>query len=226
MIILAFDTAMSSLSVGLIKDGGTLFEVIDATGKHHGETLMPAVEYVMRKADIKIEEVDLLAATIGPGSFTGLRVGMSTLKGLACATSLPAVGISTLDALAFNAAHLSIPVCAVLDARKGEIYAALYMPNGKGELNKVVDDRVSEPKGFFESLSGEIYVVGDGAETYKGIIRKTMGDRCIFSAPDMNVIRATSVGVLGLKKFRDGDTLNIRGVAPRYLRGSYADRMR
>lgn len=224
MVTLAFDTSTKTASVALLRGEKLLVEQFINTGKNHGETLLPAIENVLAVAGIRIDEVALLAVTVGPGSFTGLRVGASTAKGLAFAEGIPIVGVSTLDALAANVNERDITICSMLDARKNEVYTALYRLSNTGFPERITDERVISPEMALEELDGDVLCLGDGALAYKELIRSIVPEKARFVPEPLNYIRASSVGLIGLKKFHDGDILNSLELAPRYLRLSEAEK--
>jgi len=145
MITLAIDTSAGTTSVALLEDDSILAELFVNSGRNHAETLLPAIEKLLTSVVIKAEQkmpfsgIDLFAFTIGPGSFTGLRVGASTVKGLAFVLQKPVVGVCTLDALVLNVSDLplkKVTICPVLDAGRGEVYTALYAPSKTGMYEK------------------------------------------------------------------------------------------
>ena len=223
MLTLAFDTSTKTASVALLKGEILLIEQFINTGKNHGETLLPAIENILTIAGIGIAEIGLLAVTVGPGSFTGLRVGASSAKGLAFSKGTPIVGVSTLDALAANVTSGSMKICPMLDARKKEVYAALYRISETGFPERITDEQVISPEILLADMDEEILCLGDGAIAYGDLIRLKMSDKAHFVPGPLNYIRASSVGLIGLKKFHDGDSLNSLKLTPRYLRLSEAE---
>lgn len=226
MITMAVDTSTKSGSVALLRDGILIGEKFVNTGKHHGASVHAAIGQILTAAGIGISEVDLLAVTVGPGSFTGLRIGVGTVKGLAFAGGIPVVGVSTLTALAANVSGQARVICPMLDARKGEVYTAFYQHGDGGVPERVSHERVVSPEVVLTDVTGPTLFLGDGAVAYEGIIRSVLADKAHFVPEPFNYIRAASVGVIGLKKFRDGDTLNPLMCAPRYLRLSEAETRR
>jgi tRNA threonylcarbamoyladenosine biosynthesis protein TsaB len=223
MMTLAFDTSTKTGSVALLKDEILLVEQFMNTGKNHGETVHPAIRQILSAAGIGIGDVNLLAVTVGPGSFTGLRIGAGTAKGLAFAEEIPIVGVSTLEALAANVSGSTLTICPMLDARKGEVYTAFYRFDGAGFPGKVSDEQVVSPEILLAGVDQTTLFLGDGAIAYEGLIRSTLFDKAHFVPEPFNYIRAASVGLIGLKKFCDGDSLNSLIFAPRYLRLSEAE---
>lgn len=224
MFILASDTSTKKAHVAILDDETVLAEVSLNTGRNHGETILPAVHELLSMAGREIGEIDLFALTVGPGSFTGIRVGVSTCKGLALALEKPVVNVSTLDALAMNVSNFSGTICPMLDARGEEIYAALYRAQEQGVIpEKIGEDRAIAPAEFLEGLKGQCVFLGDGAVRYEALIRKMLRGRSFFVPPYQNDIRAGAVGLLGMEKFRRGEVINAAVLTPQYIRGSYAD---
>jgi tRNA threonylcarbamoyladenosine biosynthesis protein TsaB len=226
MVTLAVDTASKTASVALLEGTTILGESFLNIGKNHGETLLPEIKSLLTRNSVAIDEIDLFAVTLGPGSFTGLRIGASTIKGLAFTVGKPVEGVCTLDALALNMSDISMMICPMLDARKKEVYTALYKPAGDNFPEKIVDEVVSDPEHFVKDISENVMFLGDGALLYRNVIREILPDKSHFASDHLNYIRASSVGLIGLKKFYDGETLNLLTFTPEYLRVSEAEAKR
>jgi len=222
MNILALDTSAESSSVALLDDGIIGAEFSLNRGRRHEETLLVTINALLAQAGITVDAIDLFSVTVGPGSFTGLRVGLATMKGFAFAIGKPIVAVSTLAALAANIPHADIPVCPVLDARRGDVYTATYRIEAGGLPAMITAERVTTPEELAEGVDGTVLFVGDGVIQYEDLIRDRLADRAVMAPPSCNVIRAGTVGLIGLKKYRDGDILGPRELVPRYLRSSYA----
>jgi tRNA threonylcarbamoyladenosine biosynthesis protein TsaB len=167
-------------------------------------------------------EIDAFALTVGPGSFTGLRVGMGVVKGLALATGKPVVGVSALDALALNASGSSINICTVLDAGRESIYTALYRPRAGGVPERIIEERIVSAAEFLEGLGEDTLFLGYGSRSYAELINKKLQDKASIALPYLNNLRASAVGFIGLKKICEDDILDIKTAVPRYLHSSYA----
>lgn len=168
MIILGIETA--TLQVGCAVGGveGVLASFTAARGRRHAETLVPAVQFVCEHAQVGLDEVSVVAVDVGPGLFTGLRVGVATAKALALALRVPMVGLSSLDLLAFALHHTDGLIATVIDARRGEVFAALYRPV-PGGVQRVAEPRVCAPGGLASELMAmgeDCLLVGDGAVRY------------------------------------------------------------
>ena len=134
MLTLAFDTSYRTAAVAVLRDDTILYDSVINTGLNHSETLMPEIDYALRQVRIKISDINLFACTIGPGSFTGLRIGVSTLKGLMMATGTPAAGVSTLAAVALNPGITSKTICSMIDAGRGQVYVSQFRYDDKNIL--------------------------------------------------------------------------------------------
>lgn len=226
VLTLAFDTSTKSASVALLRDTSILVERLVNVDKNHGETLLPEIMNVLAMANVVLDDVELFAVTTGPGSFTGLRIGAATVKGLAVSADRPIAGVSSLDALAFNIPYSSTLICPMLDARKQEVYTALYRPRINAFPERILDEQVVAPGTFLENIDDEVIFLGDGAQAYEDIIKTSLPGNAHIAPRHLNYIRASSVGLIGLKKFYDGDTLDTLTFAPRYLRVSEAEAKR
>jgi tRNA threonylcarbamoyladenosine biosynthesis protein TsaB len=142
MRILALETATNTVGLALMEEEQVLGEITLDLGRHHAEVLLPALDKLFAMTGLTPEEVDLLACTIGPGSFTGLRIGISTVKGLALAMDRPIVGVSTLEALALNALPTNGWICPMLDARKSQVFTSLYRMGPDGLPERVGEERL------------------------------------------------------------------------------------
>ncbi len=224
MKILSINTSTPSGSVALTREGCIVEEMNLNIERTHSETILPVIDRVLRDGGVGLEEVDGIAVTAGPGSFTGLRVGISIAKGLAWALGKPVVGVSTLHALALNLPFSEGPICPVLDARKGEVYAALFRRDGNG-LKRVMDDRVMKPETLIGSLpeEEEIIFLGEGLSLWRERIEEGLKGRAIFAPPYLWVVRASCVGFLALDHLLRGEAEDPKELLPIYLRPSEAE---
>ncbi len=224
MLTLAMECATKTVALALLEEGDVLAELYLSGEKHHAEVLLPALDNLFVMAGLTPGCLDLLACTVGPGSFTGLRIGVSTVKGLALATGKPVVGVSTLEALAMNAGQSTRLICPMLDARKNQVYAGLYRtgPDGLPDANR--PDSLTDVPGLLRELGDEeIIFLGDGALRHEQLIRETRKDRAIVYGPAHQRLMAAAVGLLGLRQYRNGAVLDTITFTPRYLRLSEAE---
>ena len=189
----------------------------------HAIWLLPSIKSHLENAGLDISLIDLFAVASGPGSFTGLRIGISTVKGLAWPLGKKVVGVSTLAALSMNIPFSSRLVCPVLDARKGEVYAALYDTSG-GFPRAVMEDAVMTPSALFNEISkrgleGSVVFLGSGLEVYSRKIEEGVPGAAL--APGLSLVRASVVGILGFE--RSGEAVDPIALTPSYLRRSEAE---
>lgn len=223
MLILAIDTSARTASIALLQEKEILSEITVNLGLNHSLVLLPALHDLCTLSRIEIGSIDLYACTIGPGSFTGLRVGTSTVKGLALATGKPVVGVSTLDALAFNLVGLNMMVCPMLDAKKNQVYTALYRNERENILEKKEHERITDVKDFLQYINDKTLFVGDGAMKYAKLISDALPGESFFASHAHQNVRAATVGLLGEKMYYEGNVLNPITFTPRYLRPSEAE---
>jgi tRNA threonylcarbamoyladenosine biosynthesis protein TsaB len=222
MLTLAFDTSSKTVAVAILKDDVIIYDTIINVDLNHSEVLLPAIDYACHQTRIKINEIDLFACTIGPGSFTGLRIGVSTLKGLMLATGKPAVGISSLAALALNVSKSSKIICSVMDAGRGQVYIAYYRYNENGLLDQIGTEKTVDPREILHNQEQEIIFVGDGAIKYADILSNTKTKEINIASVLHQYIRASSVAFLGRKKYDRNELLNAETFVPVYLRSADA----
>ena len=174
MLILAFESSAKSASVALVKDGALLSQYSQCSALTHSRTLLPMAEDMLKNAEVKLSEVDLIAVAHGPGSFTGIRIGVSTVKGLSWAADKPCVGVSTLEAMAWHGLMAGGYVCPVMDARRQQVYNALFKIED-GKPQRITDDRpiaLAQLADEVRSLNAPVLLVGDGAALTEKFFRE------------------------------------------------------
>jgi tRNA threonylcarbamoyladenosine biosynthesis protein TsaB len=232
MLILAVETSTFTGSVALVEgamegEASPSLRVIGETtlqvSETHSSRLMPTIDRLLRETSLPVQKVQGIAVGLGPGSFTGLRIAVSTVKGLAFALRVPVAGVPTLDALAHNIRYASTQVCPVLDARKKEVYAALFRSDGEGRLKKISEDWVLSPEDLCSRISEATVLVGNGTEVYAEIFRGRLGSRALFAPPELSFPRAVHVARLALPAFQRGEKLDLFTFTPIYVRRSEAE---
>jgi len=217
-LLLALETATSVVSAALLRDGEVIAEAVAAPGESAAESVLPAVDAVLRRAGARISEVDAFGLSIGPGSFTGLRVGLATVKGLAHGSDRPVVPVSTLAALAATAADEPAPVAALLDARRGELYAGVF--DVRGALPEAsVPEGVYTPEELLPRLPARCRLVGE-ERAFRELARLGLPadrPRSLFGP------FAVSVGALAARGLARGEAVSAAAVVPRYLRRAEAE---
>jgi tRNA threonylcarbamoyladenosine biosynthesis protein TsaB len=222
MLILGMDTSTRAGSVALLRNDQVLGEILVHSGIAHSESILPAASRIIEQSGIAPRDIDLFAVTVGPGSFTGLRIGVSIVKGLAFASSRPVAGVSTLEALAWNFCFSARPVCTLLDAKKGQVYAALFKPGDGGLPRREGEILAIEPDKLLKVLPDDVILAGEGAVRYEGVFLPAFGPGS-FAPPHLHLIRAASVALLGKGLFAAGRTVEAAALAPVYIRPSEAE---
>jgi len=223
--ILGIDTSTKFCNLGLIEDKDVLIEyTINGLKKKHSSILVPAIKDLLKTMDLKTEEINGIAISIGPGSFTGLRIGLCVAKGLCYARSLPLLGITTLDAMAFPLKEIPYLICPVLESKKDEIYDVVF--RGGDSLHRVMDYKCEDIQSLLVRLSPlkeKIIFLGDGIKKYRDIIKEKIGKDALFIDSQLNLPVATSIAFLGLNKLKKGEKDDISTITPFYLRKSQAE---
>ena len=216
MLILGIETATERVSVAIGGHEGVIGLFESTRGRRHAETLVPAIEFVTRQIDIGLDEISVVAVDVGPGLFTGMRVGLASAKAIAQALRIPMIGISSLDLLAFPCRHTDRVVVPVIDARKGEVFYAMYL-QVPGGVQQVVAPRVGTVEDLIADLlarSQDVLCVGDGALRYREEILD--GFHCEIGG-DAHPSAAPLVQLAHARAFRE-DWVNAREIEPIYLR--------
>lgn len=227
MLILAFESSAKACSCALLRDGALLAEYFQNSGQTHSRTLMKMAEDMLRNCDLTPDDVDAVGVAAGPGSFTGVRIGVSCAKGFAWAGQLPCYGVSTLESMAQAAACFAGTVCAVMDARRQQVYNALFRAED-GAMIRLREDRaisVADLAEDLKKLEGPKILVGDGAALcYNNLKDAIPGLRL---APEhLRQQRASGVALCAYALARSGNPGDGAALTPNYLRLSQAERER
>lgn len=224
MLILSTDTSTSYYSVALCDDDHVLAELSVDGGRRHSERLIDSVDWLLQQTHLKLGDIDMLAVAQGPGSFTGLRVGVSTWKGLALGAGLPLVGVSTLDATASLCAVSDGLVCTLLDAKMAEVFGAIYLFEG-GRRRTTLPERVCPVEDILAKIEGDVLFVGDGAEVYRNRIEDALHS-ATFAHGACRFPRASAVAAEARRALDEGAASDPAHVRPVYLRKSQAEEAR
>ncbi len=225
MKILAVDSTAVAGSAALVEDGKVLGEFYCNTRLTHSQTLMPMVEQLLRCTQVPLEQVDLFAVTAGPGSFTGVRIGVSCVKGMAMALDKPCAGVSTLEAMAQPLDFLEGTVCALMDARCGQVYNALFQTGG-GAVVRLTEDRALSAAQVAEELAareGPLFLTGDGAALCAGQEAFQRLNPVLLPEP-LRFQRASGAAKAALAAWQRGEAVPAASLMPVYLRLPQAER--
>ena len=222
MKILSVDTSTPTCTVGIADGHRVLAESVDSSGRTHARHLMAMIDGAIAVSGIPIQAIDGFGVVTGPGTFTGLRIGISTIKGLAFALRRPVVGITSLEALAAQADPTTKLVCPVMDARRGEIYYGFYSSE-HGELTQMGDHRVGSPSEVAKRVGESCRFIGKGARLYQETFKKALGPLARFSEAGRDTILAETITGLALKRLRESEAPDLHRVSPCYIRRSDAE---
>ena len=227
MLILAFETSAKAGSVALLQDGKLLAESYQNTGLTHSQTLLLMAEQVLKNCNIAPEEVEAVAVAAGPGSFTGVRIGVAAAKGFAWAREIPCYGVSTLEAMARQTGEQNGIVLPVMDARRSQVYTALFRMEG-GKLTRMMDDcaiSLEELKEKIKNFQEPIFLVGDGSILCYNTLNEAVSTLVLPPEHRMHQ-RAAGAALAAEAKILAGEPGDANALQPNYLRLSQAERER
>jgi tRNA threonylcarbamoyladenosine biosynthesis protein TsaB len=222
MLVLALDTATSRGSLALLAGDRLLAEYTLESSASYLNRLLAGIDHLLQATEKTIQDVNLIVVSSGPGNFTGLRLGLSTAKGLAFAIGCPVIAVNTLDALAANFPFAALPVCALIDAKKHEVYAAFYHCEATaGQL--VGNYLLLSPAALAARITAPTLLTGPGLESYGSLLQELLGDRAVLSPPEFRHVRASVLARLGLQQFAAGLVPDLDKLTPFYLRPADAE---
>jgi len=226
MRVLAADTSTLTGSVALVEGDDVLAQVTLQIRETHEARLMPIIDHLLRQVGWKIDVVEGLAVALGPGSFTGLRIGVATFKALARALEVPLAGVPTLDAYAWAAPYCEHQICPVLDARMGEVYAAFYRFASDGSLERLSDYAALRPEALAERVEAPTLFLGSGLTLYGRRLADLLGRRAVFLPPECALPSAARVAMLAAPRLADLKPDQALALEPLYVRRSIAETSR
>ena len=225
-LILAIDTATPATGLALTRGTLAAGEVIASLGLSsnvtHSRRLLTSIDWLMAEVGVGWSDIDGIGVSLGPGSFTGLRIGMATAKGLAAASGIKLLGVSTLDSLAAKCVTDQL-ICSVLDARKKEVYAAMYKRDGEGLLSRISDICAVSPEDLAAQITEPVMMIGDGAVVYREVFSKRLGDNLSIVPSALHEPAAPSLGLLCAKDLLEDNCLDVGSAVPLYVRSSDAE---
>jgi tRNA threonylcarbamoyladenosine biosynthesis protein TsaB len=216
MRILTIDTSGAHGSVALCEDEKVLVQRSERTKAGHSTFLLPALSELLAETGWKINDLDRIVCVSGPGSFAGIRVGIASAKGLSFATGVPIVGVGSLKALAWGARDKEKILCPILDAKKKQVYTALFKSDGKGGLTRIMPDSSLTLDQLAESINQETLFFGEGAGKFAGWLEDRIGNQAFFGPEEMWYIEPSSIAALGRRiDLEAGESANLN---PNYVR--------
>lgn len=225
MKILAIDTSATAASVAVAEDDKIIGEYFINTKLTHSQTLIPMAEQLIKSVSLSVNDIDAVAVNAGPGSFTGVRIGVAAAKGIAFANDLPCVSVSTLQSMAYNMLENDCVVCGVMDARCQQVYNALFRVNDKS-VERLTDDRalsLEDLKRELEQINDKVVLVGDGTEITKKYFNGKLLN--VVSAPiNKRIQNASSTAMVAYEMIKEGKTVSSDELMPVYLRLPQAQR--
>ena len=227
MKILSLETSAKSVSAAVTDGEKLLAYAYQSTGLTHSRTLMPMVESMLQNSDLSLSDIEAIAVAAGPGSFTGLRIGVAAAKGLAWAQELPCCGVSTLEAMAQNVAHMNALIICAMDARRSQVYNALFLAE-HGALTRLAPDRAISLEDLLQEIKEDPrakIIVGDGAQLTYDYLTKN-GVNCEMAPQQIRMQNAVGVGFLAQKAAEASTLISAQELCPVYLRLSQAERER
>lgn len=228
MKILGVDSSGMVASVAILENEIVVAEYSVNHKKTHSQTLLPMIDEIVKMTDTKLEEIDAIAVAAGPGSFTGLRIGAATVKGLAMSINKPIISVPTCHGMAYNLVGVEGIVCPIMDARRNQVYTGIYeFVNGK--MNVLYDQDAMDINDLIDKLNSmnrKVTFLGDGVPVYSETIKETIKCQYAFAGANMNRQRAASVATLGMEYYNAGIFESADEHKPIYLRKSQAERER
>lgn len=226
MRIVALESSGIVASVAVMENDKLIAEYTTNDKKTHSQTLLPMLDDILKMVNIDIEDIDAIAVSGGPGSFTGLRIGSATAKGLGLALDKPIVNIPTLEGLAYNLFGVKSIICPIMDAKRNQVFTGIY--KFKREKLKTIKEQtamdIEELIEELNSLTEEVIFVGDGIQNYSNIIKENILVDYYFAPPHLRLQRAGAIGILAYEYIKSGKIESADEHKPEYLRLSQAER--
>lgn len=229
MKILAVDTSTSIAGISIIEDGVVLLELnINNINKTHSKKLVPLVSSMLKELNFEICDFDAFAVATGPGSFTGLRIGITTVKTFAYIVKKPIIGVKTLDMLAYNFPVVNCIVCPIINARNKQVYTSLYV--NENVLQTRIEDymaiHIEELVRILLEKNKSIVFLGDGIVEHEQFLNEKLGEKCIIAPGNLNMQKASTLAIVANQMFLNGEIDDCYELEPFYMRKSQAERMK
>lgn len=226
MKILAIDTSGSNCSVAIIDDEKIISDFNLNTGTTHSQNLMPMLEQIQSFTNIELKDIDAIACCIGPGSFTGIRIGIATVKGIALSLNKPVVAVSSLDGLAYNIPYFDGTICSIIDAKNENVYSGIYSFGQMPSLKQgYISDSIFTLIENLKNVDDKIFFIGDGSIAYHDKLKDAFGENAFFAPTHLNTQFATSIARAAISDAKLNKFISCDELTPLYLKKSQAERM-
>ncbi len=228
MKILGIETATNVCSVCVLENSQLIAEYTTNITKTHSQRLMPMIEHVLANVELIPKDIGAIAVSIGPGSFTGVRIGISAAKGMAMALDIKIVEVSTLDGIAYNLMDLYPgQICVITDARRKQVYTALYekskIKNQKSKVKKLTEDIALPIEELIKKIKKRTIFIGNATKLYADLLKKGLGNLAQIAPQYLSIPRASSIALSGVESLKEGKGLSHFDVKPNYVRLSDAE---
>ncbi|MDR2861186.1 MAG: tRNA (adenosine(37)-N6)-threonylcarbamoyltransferase complex dimerization subunit type 1 TsaB [Syntrophobacterales bacterium] len=223
MNILALDTSSKTIGLAVMTEEAVLYEIHLNTGKDHSSVLLPELDRALQSLAWELEAIDLFVVTTGPGSFTGIRIGLSTMKGFVLCHDKPLIGVSVLEALAHNVCGEDMLICPVLNGPMGDIYTALYRYRADSGFSCLLPDQIMKLQSLPSHVQEPVLLVGEGARAKQDELARLLPGKARFAPRSFHICRPSVVGQIGWEIFQKTGSHNPLSIIPAYLRPSEAE---
>ena len=220
MIILSLNTSTKQYSLALLESETVLGEYLLSSGSSHYRDLMPCIDELLKRASLSPEQLEGVTVAIGPGSFTGIRVGLAVAKGLSQGLGIPLIGVPTLAGLASQIYYARKDICPVVTSRKGEVFAALFRRDPDNQLTRIKQDASLKVGDLPLLIKRKTIIIGNDFTAQGPIIQQCVGKKALLAPQILWNLRASSIGALALQRLLEGSSDSVSELVPLYLRGA------
>jgi tRNA threonylcarbamoyladenosine biosynthesis protein TsaB len=218
-MILTINTSTTQFSTALLKEDGTVFaEYFMSSGLKNFRNFMPVVHFLLTTSKVDVHNIQALIVATGPGSFTGLRVGLSAAKGMAQGLKIPIIGVSSLEALASQLPYVTYPICPIINSRKGEVFIALFNWCDDHKMIRIKEDTCLKMGDLPPIIDETTLFLGNDFKNQGRLILEMLGHKALLAPAHLWSLKASAVGAVGLERFREDDFDELRDIVPSYLR--------
>lgn len=220
MIVLSLNTSTKQYSLALLESETVLGEYLFTSGSSHFRDLMPCLDDLLKKTALTPGQLEGVTVAIGPGSFTGIRVGLAVAKGLSHCLGIPIIGVSTLSALASQIPWAREDICPLVTSRKGEVFAALFRRDPDNHLTRIEEDASLKVVDLPVLIKRKTIIIGNDFIAQGPLVKQYVGKNALLAPPNLWNLRASSIGVLALQRLEQGNSDSVSELVPLYLRGA------